>query len=210
MDMKDFVRQEVTGKSILKANYKRQIDYIESKLRLLNSPINESGEVGYTYFGNIPEDVLAYFRNKGIKVIDYVEDDTRRQFNGKAMYVFIPDEDTDALSDKELEEAANAEYEVITALDEKEAYYERYSKAISEVSNSIVPVVTEKKTEEELIAEAAEGIAGIICGFLEAVNAVSCENSEDIDDEGENSSEGAEVDSSDSKEVMPGDDGYDD
>lgn len=233
MNAKELVAQELTGKALVIANYQRQIDFIEKQIKILNSPLNESGNTSYTYFGDLIAYVFDYFESKGIKVLGFEDSETRRQNKGNAMYVFFPDADLCTLDEKELAEAKNVKYEKMTPYEEME-YVSAYAAAwrgedicdaesdseetvaeevtssdeVSEDANTTVTEGCTAKTDEDAVDEAidevAEAVAGIFCGVLEAVNEVFGGSSETTDGD-ENSS-----DVSGAKEETPGDDGYDD
>lgn len=128
MDAKELIVQELTGTAMVMANYQRQIDFIEKQIKILNSPLNESGNTSYTYFGDLICEVNAYFQNKGIEVLSFEDPETRRQNKGNAMYVFFPDTESCVLTEEELAEAKNVKYKKLTPYEQME-YVAEYEAA---------------------------------------------------------------------------------
>ena len=127
MEIKEIIALEVTGNSILKATYRRQMEFIEEQLRTICTPLNDCGDTCYSYYGNIPNSMIEYFEDRGFDVIIYDGEETRRENRGKAMYVFIPDED---LSEDEIEDALATPYKKMDRF-EQIGYTEEYTAAIA-------------------------------------------------------------------------------
>ena len=108
--MKEIIEKEITAKDVIKANYWRQIKYIEAKLKLLTSPVNNRGNVEYVYVGKLVKGVKEYFEAKGFAIYDYSDPETKRRNNGHDICVFAPAVNV-VLTEEEIEEAQNISYE---------------------------------------------------------------------------------------------------